>query len=189
MFVPEEYLAYADTDLLHLAQQGNYDALLSLLTKYIPLVKARSSVFVQDPTEFEDFFQEGMVALFGAIRSFKQESGTFSSFAKICVDNALISHLRAIQKKSSIPADKLLPLNDFLQPVSADADPQDIFIAKEAVQTRKKTLVTQLSDREYEILSHYLNGESYQTIAHTLNISEKSVDNAIQRIRRKLKNK
>lgn len=187
MYIPDQYSSLEDTKLIKIARTGNYDALLCLLVRYIPLVKSRCGFFLKNKAEFEDFYQEGMVGLFYAVRSFKEDATAFPAFAKVCIDRALISYLRSMQKKSTIPAENLLPLEEQWAYVSDDHDPQEVLIAKEDVKKLNSKLKTKLSELEYSIISHYLNGESYQIISQRLSIPEKSVDNALQRIRRKLK--
>ena len=188
----------ADEALCTLAASGDRIAEEALVMRYHRLVRICARPYFLAGGDSEDLIQEGMVGLLAAIREYDSgKAASFRTFAEVCIKNRLISVIKAAAR------DKHMPLNNYVSfetPLfsgngdhyaygAADQlqeDPEAILLGREAFQERMRALEGQLSGFEASILRLYLNGLSYSEIAAEVNKSPKSVDNAVQRIRRKL---
>ena len=179
-------LASSDETLLALYRQGDGDAAAILLSRYISRISRYAYRFqgVLDP---DDLIQEGSIGLLDALRSYiPASSATFSSYASVCIKNRM---LKAVEKNSSKKAGILnnsIPLDEAAD-TSDGQTPENIFIEKESLAAVLADVYNVLSPFERKVLFSHLGGCDYQTIADSLHISLKSVDNALQRVRRKLK--
>ena len=187
-----------DEALCRLAASGDRVAEEDLVVRYHWLVRACARPYFLAGGDSEDLIQEGMVGLLNAIREFSPEKGSpFRAYAETCIRNRILSAVRAAAR------DKHTPLNHYVSfetplpggntdsyPFSAARQPQqnpeDMFISREERRERLGTLLGQLSSLEAKILELYLRGHSYGEIAERVNRSPKAVDNAVQRIRRKV---
>lgn len=187
-----------DENLCRQAALGDRVAEETLVTRYHRLVRICARPYFLAGGDSEDLIQEGMVGLLSAIRVFNPERGaSFRTYAEICIKNRVRSAIKAASR------DKHTPLNTYVSfgtpslDGNADRcaygtdqqhleDPEAIMIGREEFQERMDVLKGQLSGFETKILELYLNGLSYSEIAAEVNRSPKSVDNAVQRIRRKL---
>lgn len=189
------YEEHSDETLCTLAASGDRIAEEALVTRYNRLVRICARPFFLAGGDSEDLIQEGMFGLLKAIREFTPDRDTaFRTFAEVCIRNRLLSAVAAASR------DKHAPLNDSVSfetpffdshsdlPVKtqARANPEDLLIDREDELERLGTLKDQLSGFEANILDNYLQGYSYQEIARRVGRSPKSVDNAVQRIRRKI---
>lgn len=183
----------SDEELCRLAASGDPEAETTLVSRYARLVRICARPLFLAGGDSEDLIQEGMLGLLAAIRGFQSGKDTsFHTYAEICVRSRLFTAVRAAQR------DKHLPLNhsvSFEPPLfdgtSAhlfyrEESPEDVVIGREELRERIGTLKGQLSGFEAEILSFYLGGLSCAEIASRVGRSTKSVDNAVQRIRRKV---
>ena len=186
----------SDADLVKLAQTGNSEAIEQLLERYKPLVRARSSEFFMPGSDRDDVVQEGMIGLFKAIRTYKTDSQLpFASFASTCVQTQIIDAVRRAARNTplnqSLSLQALLNQNDepgksFLETVETTLiNPEQAVIGKEEKADLQGFLRSELSPLELESVQLLVLGKSYQEIAETLNVSVKSIDNALQRARRK----
>lgn len=179
------YCGTADEVLVRQIAGGDDAALACVLIRYKPLLRSAVGKLCTYPFDYDDLYQEATLGLLKAIKSYDHEKGTFSAFAKLCVESELFTYIRSFRKKTNIPANHLVELKDtFHMPLS---DPQEIFIDREEADDMKKKMKNSLSDLEFKIIRCYIMGKRYEEIAENLGISVKSVDNAIQRVRRKLK--
>ena len=196
----EERSPYEPSDeaLCAQAAAGDRRAEESLVVRYNRLVRMCARPYFLAGGDSEDLIQEGMVGLLGAIREYDPgKAASFRTYAEVCVKNRLFSAVKAAAR------DKHTPLNNsvsFETPLFSGSgerfacgtpdrqaeDPEEIFLSREAFRERMRALHGQLSGFEASILRLYLNGLSYSEIAAEVNKSPKSVDNAVQRIRRKL---
>ena len=187
------FIKKEDNELVIAARGGDELATSELLRRYIPLVSSRASVFSSSAFEYDDMFQEGMIGLYGAIRSFDISQGaSFSSFARLCVDRMLVAVLRASSRQRRIPGSKICNLEDgshLVEKKLIAKDPEAVLIAKEEFRRFQEKASNELSDFEYSVLTAFISGCNYSEISEKLGVPEKSVDNALQRIRRKLKDK
>lgn len=185
------FAGHEDEDLVLLARDGDSRAVEALLERYLPLVSSRASVFTASGFEYDDMFQEGMSGLYSAIGSFDSTVGSpFSAFARLCVDRMMVAVLRASSRKRRIPKSHISQLDDSLHlSEGRSADPESVVIAKEDFVRFVNKAKNELSAFEISVLNAFISGCSYSTISDRLGVSVQSVDNALQRIRRKLKNR
>ena len=181
----EKYENLSDNELAALFQNGDSEAGVELLRRYTGLIKNRALAFYSGSIEMEDLMQEGIIALYQCIKSFDASASSFSTFARLCIDRALITEIRALARKKRIPKDKLVSIDD-IEAVSDLSDPEKMLIETEAASALNFTLRRRLSRLEYKVLMLYLHNYGIIDIAHELDISEKSVNNALYRIRNKL---
>ncbi|MGN1415292.1 MAG: sigma-70 family RNA polymerase sigma factor [Oscillospiraceae bacterium] len=148
-----------------------------LIGRYTPLIRARAAEFACDKVSKDDLESEAYLAAFRAVKSFDaQKCRSFSSYISVCVTNRMISVLRSADKHIQPVAEEYLDVTD-------DHTPETIILEREL----DAEMAELLSEKEYSIFRLYLEGASCGSIAKTLGVSEKSVDNAVQRVRRKLK--
>lgn len=175
----------SDIDLVSLCA-GNKDVAAVLISRYIPLINKYAFQFSK-VLDFDDLVQEGSLGLLDAISSFKPDKDVkFSTYAAVCIRNKM---LKAVEKVRSRKAGALrgsVSLDQLPERVD-DLTPENIFIGKESLDAVMDDVKKVLSPLERRILFSHLGGWDYQTIAQNLKISQKSVDNALQRVRRKLK--
>lgn len=186
--------ATADEVLVAKARSGCDDSLTALMARYLPLISTKARGYGYSFLEKDDLVQEGMIALLKAIRSFVEEKGTsFNTFAAICIDNSIKSAVRSAGRLKHMPLNNYVPLysddisNQFSENFSAHSagSPEALVIKKEEYALIKRNTATLLSGFEREILMLYLNGCTYEQMAAQLSVTVKSVDNALQRVRRK----
>lgn len=165
---------------------GDTDAVAVLISRYIPLINKYAFQFSK-VLDFDDLVQEGSLGLLDAISSFRPDKDVkFSTYAAVCVRNKM---LKAVEKASSQKSGGLrgnVSLSE-LPERADDLTPENIFIGKESLDAVMDDVKKVLSPLERRILFSHLGGMDYKTIAQNLKISQKSVDNALQRVRRKLK--
>ncbi|MBQ5695804.1 MAG: RNA polymerase sporulation sigma factor SigH [Clostridium sp.] len=181
------------------AQNGDVRAQEYVISKYESFVKAKSKSYFLIGADKEDIYQEGMIGLYKAIRDFNYEkSSTFKGFAELCVTRQIITAIKTATRQKHIPLNTYISLN---KPVSEDdsertlldilstikiSDPEELIIGKEEKARIENAIAKVLSDLEMEVLQSYLDGKSYQEIACDLDRQAKSIDNALQRVKRKL---
>lgn len=192
-FEPKAFHDLSDEELCVCSAQGSSGAEEELVRRYGRLVRMCARPLFLAGGDSEDLIQEGMLGLLSAIRSYNpSKAASFRTYADICIRSKLVNAVQAAQR------DKHLPLNhsiSFETPLfdgtseflfSSEESPEDVVIGKEELQERIDALKGQLSGFEAEILSCYLGGLSCAEIAGRVGRTYKSVDNAIQRIRRKM---
>ena len=192
-----DYTAYSDEELIEKLRDGHGEIADYLIEKYIPLVRKKTNAMYLIGGETEDLIQEGMFGLFKAVRDFNPEKGaSFFSFAEICISRQLYSVLEASNRK------KHMPLNTYISFSNQDdADgvnleqmvtertisPEQMLIEQERKQEFFQKLEEKVSPLEKKVLYLYLEGKNYIQIAEVLNKTPKAIDNALQRIRGKIK--
>ena len=186
----------SDEALTQLAIQGNRQAEELLVSRYHQLVRACARPFFLVGGDSEDLIQEGMVGLIKAFREYKPErEASFRTYAEICIRNRLYSVLRAAGRDKHQPLNQSVSLdtpdfdsNSYTSGTSnlAQRNPEDSLIDKEHTAALLSGVRKQLSEFEAKILGYYLDGLSCREIAETVGKPPKSVDNAVQRIRRKV---
>ncbi|MBQ6819144.1 MAG: sigma-70 family RNA polymerase sigma factor [Clostridia bacterium] len=170
------------------AQGGDDGCRLQLITRYIPVVKARVSGYADSGLEPEDLAQEGMIGLMGAIDFYDPDRGaSFHTFALLCIDRSVISVVRASLAAKKIPRSTLVPLEDFEAESPRDDNPEDIVVANESAHLLTAKMQQVLSALEWRVFFLYLGGCEYEDIAGRLQISPKAVDNALCRARSKIR--
>ncbi|MFR2458912.1 MAG: RNA polymerase sporulation sigma factor SigH [Christensenellales bacterium] len=188
-----------DEELALLAQQGDDAALEYLLNKYKNFVRSKARSYFLIGADHEDIVQEGMIGLYKAIRDFKPEKlSSFRAFAELCITRQIITAIKTATRQKHIPLNSYVSLNKPIYDDESDrtlldvitegrvANPEDRLISQEDVGLIEDKIGQMLSSLEREVLSAYLDGKSYQEIAQELDRHVKSIDNALQRVKRKL---
>ncbi len=180
-----------DEELLRVSRLGNPDAEESLIQRYGPVIRRLARPYFLTGGSSEDLIQEGMLGLLNAMRSYSpQEETSFKTFAVLCIRRRLYTALRRASGTKSVSLDDCLSLESSLFDENQSRNdnlrgPEELLIDREEAQKRYRNLLLLLSAFEQSVLRCYLRGMSYREIAEITKRSEKSVDNAIQRIRRK----
>ena len=195
----EELNKLSDEELIVETKSGNGFATEVLLERYRNFVRARTRTYFLIGADKEDIIQEGMIGLYKAIRDFKINANTsFKSFAEICVVRQIITAIKTATRQKHIPLNSYVslnkPINDeendrlFLETFSGREmlNPEEIMIDKERFYSIEEKLSKILSKLELRVLTKYLEGKSYTEIALQIGKPEKSIDNALQRIKRKI---
>ena len=189
-----DYTALSDNELQEKFLNGDDNAGSELAMRYRRMVKICIRPYFLAGGDSEDLLQEGMIGLLSAIRSYSPEGrSSFKTFAEVCVKRRIISAAKAAARQKHAPLNDGVSLEEFLsdEATSAHPDPfsrspEDQLLAQESQEDFLSTYSQYLSGFEAQILRQYLDGFSYREIAFACDSSEKSVDNAVQRIRKKL---
>ena len=198
----EDIASYEDLleeEVVALARDGDDKASEYLIKKYKNFVRAKARSYFLIGADREDIIQEGMIGLFKAIRDFQvNKISSFRAFAELCITRQIITAIKTATRQKHIPLNSYVSLNKpiydeeserTLMDVLAGAkvlDPEELIISREEVHSIETKIGEVLSDLEQEVLSDYLQGKSYQEIAEHLDRHVKSIDNALQRVKRKL---
>ena len=195
------YKSAKDEELVLMAQDGDEAAQEYLLDKYKSLVRAKSRAYFLIGADSEDIIQEGMIGLYKAVRDYNEDkNASFRSFAELCVNRQMITAIKAATRQKHQPLNSYVSLNkpvyeeeseqtymDFLQSESSSLlNPEVLLIGQENKHFLEDQMVKNLSSFETRVLLLYLQGRSYFEIAHVLDKPEKSIDNALQRVKKKL---
>ena len=198
-FSNSKYDNLEDEKLIKLIKENNdTDALNYLLDKYTDLVNMKVSKYFIVGAEKEDIVQEGLIGLFKAVKNFdKTKLSSFKTFANLCVERQLQTAIKSSTRQKHMPLNSYLSLNTSayeddndmtvmeMLDLNKSEDPLDTITKKEYYKFVENRIEETLSDFEKQVLHRYANGESYVEIAKKLDSPVKSVDNAIQRIRKK----
>ncbi len=172
-----------DNEVILLINGGEYENLQIIIDRYLPLIIKTAQKYCPQ-NEVEDAVQEATFALYNALKAYDPKLSSFATFAGVCIKRSVIAHLRKNNSLKNIPDASILPLED--TNLSTDQSPESIFIEKEAYNALQKSIRLELSKLEYSVLQSFLEGKSYTEIGRELSITEKSVDNALARIRKKI---
>ncbi len=188
-----------DEDVVIEAQISNVRAQEYLINKYKNFVKAKAKSYFLIGADKEDIYQEGMIGLYKAIRDFRADRlSSFRAFAEICVTRQIITAIKTATRQKHIPLNTYISLNKPIYDEESDrtlldvlsgakiTDPEELVISREEVKSIQNEIGEVLSELEMEVLMSYLDGKSYQEIACDLDRHAKSIDNALQRVKRKL---
>jgi len=193
-----KYSNMTDEELIESIQLDDKTALECLMKRYNEIVNMKANKFFMVGAEKDDMIQEGMIGLYKAVKSFNSEKqNSFKTFANLCVERQLITAVKNSNRQKHIPLNSSVSLSgtacednedttieEVLDMKTAD-DPLEIITRQEYYSNIQSKIDESLSDFELKVLERYKNGESYATIAQRLNTKVKSVDTAIQRIRKK----
>ena len=189
------YETLSDERLCALAHAGDRDAEEILVKRYNRLVRTLARPYYLAGGDSDDLIQEGMIGLIYGVREFDgKKSASFHTFAEVCIRNRLYSAVRAAARDKHMPLNQSVPLeipffdsHGFLFDVAliSQTNPEDLLISREGVLDALSGVRRQLSEFEAEILGYYLDGLTIREMADAVSRSPKSVDNAVQRIRRK----
>ncbi len=188
-----------DEKVIDDARDGDPEALEYLIIKYKNFVRAKARSYFLIGADKEDIIQEGMIGLYKAIRDYNQDKLTsFRAFAELCITRQIITAIKTATRQKHIPLNSYISLNKPIYDEESDrtlldvltgakiTDPEELIISREELQSIESKIGEILSDLEWEVLMSYLEGKSYQEIAVDLKRHVKSIDNALQRVKRKL---
>lgn len=184
----------SDITLCTMARSGNDLAFNEIVNRYSSLIKIKSCQYFNAQLDNDDFFQEGTLSLLNAVKTYNPDSGTsFKTYAGICIERRFISLIKTRNREKRIPQESVVSINSIndeaLFNFNKDTvDPIDLIVEKELLSSKKEQIKNILSPLEYNVLSLHIVGYGYKKISKALNISLKVVDNALQRVRNKLKN-
>ncbi|MCH5316950.1 MAG: sigma-70 family RNA polymerase sigma factor [Eubacterium sp.] len=178
-----------EAEILSLSKNGDSEALNHIISKYRPCVETAVSKISDSPIEREDLIQEGLIGLLAAIRSFDNNRETsFSTYCYTCINNSLQTALRKVNRKKDVPQNIVVSLDEeFINSKNTAVSAEESFLAQESVSRLTDLLENELSEFENNVLRMHIIGCNYKEIAEKLGKSPKAVDNALQRIRKKLK--
>ncbi len=177
---------FTDNEIIEKIKSGDYELLAVIIDRYYPVILYYARKYC--PADYsEDAVQEATLALYSAVKDYDPEKSSFATFAALCIKRSLISVLKSRNRLKSIP-DELLSSIEDLQIIDRNS-PEKIFFDREDYKSLTDSIKLELSALEYKVLQFYLSGEKYSDIAEKLDITEKAVDNALWRIRKKLKDK
>ncbi len=194
-----DYGLLDDELLVDREHKGDSEALDYLIHKYRNFVRAKARTYFLIGADKEDIVQEGMIGLFKAIRDYREDKLTsFKAFAELCITRQIITAIKTATRQKHIPLNSYVSLDKPIYDEESDRtlmdvitgvkvmDPEELFINQEEFDYIEMKMSELLSDLERKVLSLYLDGQSYQEISEELNRHVKSIDNALQRVKRKL---
>ena len=194
-----DYSERGDEDLVAAAQAGESLAMEFLLNKYKNFVRMKARGYFLIGGEREDIIQEGTIGLYKAVRDFRVDKlSSFRGFAELCITRQIITAIKTATRQKHIPLNQYISLNKPIYdddsvrtlldviPSNKPSDPEDSVIDQEVSEDIKARMQENLSDLESQVLLSYLSGKSYQEMGRDLNRHVKSLDNAMQRVKRKI---
>lgn len=183
----EKTVDYSDEELVSFINSGNDDVLHILVNRYMPLINNKAREFsLSYGIDNDDLVQEGLIALYSAVKVYKDEVSLFSTFASVCIKRGLLSFCRSQNRKKDIPRDKLV-YSDYDVEISEVKSPEAILIEKEESFILTEDIKKILSSLEYKVLIAFIEFNSYDVIAQRLGITVKSVNNTMCRVRKKIR--
>ena len=194
-----QYTILLDEQIVELSHNGDLDAQEYLINKYKNFVRAKARSYFLIGADREDIIQEGMIGLYKAIRDFRGDKlSSFRAFAELCITRQIITAIKTATRQKHIPLNSYVSLNKPIYDEESDrtlmdvisgsrvTDPEEFIISREEFLRIEEKIGQILSSLEWKVLMYYLEGKSYQEIAVELNRHVKSIDNALQRVKRKL---
>lgn len=187
----------SDQQVAELVNEGNMDAFVELTARYMGLIRGKASAFRGVPIDAEDLYQEGLLGLLHAAHNYRASgSASFKTYAGVCIYHQMVTACRSALSRKNLPLHNFVSFHDAEQndcwttSLMSDqiANPETLLIDRENLEGLRARINQSLSKMEQEVLFLYLNGCTYQEIAQKQVVSVKAVDNAIQRVRKKLKN-
>jgi len=195
----QDYSQLSDDELIEIIHEGDSRAEEILIKRYKNFVLAKSRSYFLVGAGREDIVQEGMIGLYKAVRDYRIDRlASFRAFAELCITRQIITAIKAATRQKHQPLNSYVSLNKPIYDEESDRtlldilkgtklnNPEELFVSKETYDLIENQISEMLSTLEFDVLQEYLNGKSYQDIADTLDKHVKSVDNALQRVKRKL---
>lgn len=195
----ENYVELKDEEIVKLASLGDKSALDYILDKYKGLVKVKARAYFIIGADKEDIIQEGMIGLYKSIRDYQESRETsFKVFAELCITRQMITAIKSATRQKHIPLNSYISLNKpvydgesektYLDTIASlkSLNPEELFIGKESKNFIEKHINRTLTKLECKVLELYLQGKNYTEISSIIQKPEKSIDNALQRVKRKL---
>ena len=199
MVTTRDFDSMTDEQVVILAQETDGPALEYLLNKYKNFVRTKARSYFLIGADHEDIVQEGMIGLYKAIRDYKAERlSSFRAFAELCVTRQIITAIKTATRQKHIPLNSYISLNKPIYEEDSDrtlldviteegmSNPEEMIIDREDLSLIEGKIGQMLSDLEKDVLVRYMEGKSYVEIADEMHRHVKSIDNALQRIKRKL---
>lgn len=199
LLMTEDLDTLSDEQLVELVHNGNTEALDFVIQKYRNFVRAKARSYFLIGADREDIVQEGMIGLYKAVRDYKGDKlSTFRAFAELCITRQIITAIKTATRQKHIPLNSYVSLDKPIYDEESDrtlmdvltgtkaTDPQEMIVNREQFASIEGKVNELLSDLERQVLALYLDGRTYQEISEELNRHVKSVDNALQRVKRKL---
>ena len=193
------FLDLEDEQIVVLVHGGDSEALDYLIHKYRNFVRAKAKSYFLIGADKEDIIQEGMIGLYKAIRDYKEDKlSSFKAFAELCITRQIITAIKTATRQKHIPLNSYVSLDKPIFDEESDRtlmdvisgakllNPEELIISREEINRIEDKMSEILSDLEQKVLSRYLDGQSYQEISEELNRSVKSIDNGLQRVKKKL---
>ena len=181
----EQFNSVTDEKLIEQIHLGNSDAFSFLVSRYEDFLKRKISSFTTDNSQYDDYRQESILSFFTAVNTFDDKKSSFSTYLNVCVTRTLITLKRKLDRRDESET----PMDDELELEDPTLDPQNVLENREQVDALMNDIKRLLSEFELKALTLYLGGGSYDSIAKNLGTTSKSVDNALQRVRLKLKSR
>ena len=194
-----DYKTMTDEQVVLLAQGEDSQALEYLLNKYKNFVRTKARSYFLIGADHEDIVQEGMIGLYKAIRDYREEKlSSFRAFAELCITRQIITAIKTATRQKHIPLNSYVSLDKpiydeksertLMDVITEDtlSNPESMMISKEDLSVIEEKIGAMLSDLEKDVLLKYMEGKSYQEISEELDRHVKSIDNALQRVKRKL---
>ena len=194
-----DFDSMTDEEIAMLAQVGDEDASEYLLNKYKNFVRSKARSYFLIGADHEDIVQEGMIGLFKAIRDYQADRlSSFRAFAELCITRQIITAIKTATRQKHVPLNSYVSLNKPIYDEESDRtlmdvivegraqNPEELIIGRENLVSIRDRVDQVLSPLEQDVLNAYLDGKSYQEIADKLGRHVKSIDNALQRVKRKL---
>ncbi|MCP3742227.1 RNA polymerase sporulation sigma factor SigH [Rossellomorea sp. BNER] len=195
----EQFDLMDDEVIIEKVHNGESEALDFLIRKYRNFVRAKARSYFLIGADKEDIVQEGMIGLYKAIRDYKEDKLTsFKAFAELCITRQIITAIKTATRQKHIPLNSYVSLDKPIYDDESDRtlldvisgtkvmDPEELIINREEFDNMEDKMAELLSDLERKVLALYLDGQSYQEISEELDRHVKSIDNALQRVKRKL---
>ena len=199
MYTTQDFESMADEQVVKLAQDADGAAQEYLLNKYKNFVRTKARSYFLIGADHEDIVQEGMIGLYKAIRDYKAEKlSSFRAFAELCVTRQIITAIKTATRQKHIPLNSYISLNKPIYEEDSDrtlldvmteegmSNPEEMIIDREDLSLIEGKIGQMLSDLEKDVLVRYMEGKSYVEIAGEMHRHVKSIDNALQRVKRKL---
>ncbi len=199
MVLYERFEGMTDEQIVKLAQAADGTALEYLLNKYKNFVRSKARSYFLIGADHEDIVQEGMIGLYKAIRDYKEEKlSSFRAFAELCITRQIITAIKTATRQTHIPLNSYVSLNKPIYDEESDRtlldvitegwakNPEELLINREDIGAIEGKIGEMLSGLEKQVLLRYLEGKSYQEISQEMGRHVKSIDNALQRVKRKL---
>lgn len=194
-----DYSVLEDVVLVEKAQNGDRRAADTLIDRYKTFVRVKTRAYFLVGADRDDIVQEGMIGLFKAIRDYSPDKqASFKYFADICITRQIITAVKTATRQKHSPLNSYISLSKpayedesertLIEMLSlrTSLNPEEIMIDKENLKFTEEKIRKSLSEFELEVMEHYINGKSYTEIAQLLEKEPKSIDNAIQRVKKKI---
>ncbi|MCC8028649.1 MAG: sigma-70 family RNA polymerase sigma factor [Lachnospiraceae bacterium] len=192
----EQYDGMTDAELIRLLRDGEPQVMDYLLEKYKHLVRKKANALFLLGGDTDDLIQEGMIGLFKAVRDYDESAGSFFHFADLCISRQIYTAIESAARKKHGPLNSYISLSagnprtddvPFGSPMAANAgNPEQMLIDRENMEDFLSRIYGHLSSMEQQVMDAYLEGMNYRQIAKAMGKPEKSIDNALQRIRAKI---